>query len=65
MSKTTQTLFVSPLMVCQSAAGYYVGHLYADTEMGMLPDEFALPWSRESYYFESEERAKLFLEQIK
>lgn len=53
--------FVSPLMVCKSAAGYYVGHMYADTDLGCKPDEFALPWSRESDYFETYEDAALYL----
>lgn len=38
---------LTPLMVCKSAAGYYIGRLYYDQEL-----KAGIPWSRNSveYY---------------
>jgi len=44
--------YVSDLMVCQSAAGYYLGRMCLDKE-----DGFEEPYSRESDYFASKEKA--------
>jgi hypothetical protein len=46
----------SELMVCQSAAGYYLGTMYTD-ESG-----FEEPGSRESDYFPSRGEAEIALE---
>lgn len=45
----------SELQVMQSAAGYYVGR-------HKVVDGYPMPYSRESGYFDSQERANLALE---
>jgi hypothetical protein len=48
---------VSNLMVMQSAAGYYIGREYWDTEF-----QFPGPYSRESGYYRTREEAQSALQ---
>ena len=48
---------VSGLMVMKSAAGYYIGRSYWDTECG-----FEGPYSRESGYYGTEDEAQADLD---
>jgi len=48
--------YVSDLMICESAAGYYLGRMCQDKE-----DGFVEPYSRESDYFASKTEARAAL----
>lgn len=50
------------LMVCQSAAGYYIGTLWNEYENEKLI--WQEPGSRDSDYFATEEQAKSFLKAL-
>lgn len=49
-------IFISPLMVCRSAAGYYVGRKCIDAEF-----PFEDNWSRNSGYYRASADAEAYL----
>jgi len=55
-----ETLAITPVCVCKSNAGYYVGHWcveFVDNDT-WLPQ----PYSRDSHYFATPEEAQAYLE---
>jgi len=56
-----------PLQVLKSAAGYYVGTLFADTfnNHDGTVSTFNVPGSRDSGYFATEEEAQRYLDYCK
>ena len=61
---STEECWISQLMVLRSAAGYYIGRLCMD-RCESNPDYFPFsePFSRESGYFRSEEKATKALQE--